>query len=196
MSCSRTYMVRTVIPPTDNIYSSYEDKIPGSWLFALDDSVINSQRQIKGTYICAAHNYISDISNVMAISLSNTIETVFEKTIKKDPQYINEGQINTEAKGSILVKLDRLESRLSCRPGLGKGKCSATTEIKIGIIVNGQKKRLLSSSVDNIGIADGSSGTICEGAAEVISSSISRSLQGALENIGERLSNSAKLRDL
>lgn len=177
------------------IYSSYDEKIPGTWILLIDDSAKNVTREIStSSYVCSAHKYPINIGNRLAYSIKQTMDSVFQNIIERSSMPTAQELKQTNAQGTILIKLDTFEPRVSCSMGFWSGSCTATTDVKFAVIVRGYNGKLFATSAGETATADGDSGSSCQGVAYVLSQSISKSTREALERVGERLANSSKLR--
>jgi hypothetical protein len=189
------YSVKPISMPAVNIYSSYDDKIPGTWIIIIDDSAKNVLREIRASsHVCSAHTYPIYFGDAITTSINRTMHSVFENTIERTNMPTFEELQQIGAKGIVLVKMDTFEPRLRCSMGFWSGTCTASSDIGFGIIVRRQHEKLFAASVGGSKTIDGDSGNACEGAVSILSESISKSVREALERMAERLSNSPKLR--
>ena len=190
-----SYAVKPVSMPAMNIYSSYDEKIPGTWVVVIDQDMENISREIRtSSYVCSAHKYPINVGDAIATSVKRTMRSVFENTIDRTSMPTNEELIALRANGTVLVKLDTFEPRLRCSQGFWSVLCTGSADIEFGVIVRGRNGKLFATSVGDSAIIDGDGGGACQGGANVLSEAISKSVKEALERMGERLSNSPKLR--
>jgi len=191
-----SYAVKPVSMPAVNIYSSYDEKIPGTWFIVLDEDMRNIDREISASsHVCSAHKYPINVGDAIATSVNRTMRSVFENTLERKSMPTNQELTEAGAKGTVLVKLDTFEPRVRCSMGFWSGSCTGSADIEFGVIVRGKDGKLFATSVGDSATVDGDSGGACEGVANILSESISKSVKEALERMGERLSNSPKLRD-
>ena len=189
------YNVKPVSMPALNIYSSYDEKIPGTWVVVIDDSAKNVVREISASsHVCSAHKYPINVGDTIATSIKRTMDSIFENVIERVNMPSSDELQQIDAEGTVLVKMDTFEPKLRCSMGFWSGSCTASTDIEFGVIVRGQQGKLFATSVGDSATTDGDSGGACAGAANVLAESISKSVREALERMGERLSNSPKLR--
>lgn len=192
-SCA--YNVQPVSTKALNIYSAYEEKIPGAYALIIDNSVRNVNREIAPvSYVCSAHRYPIVVGDSLAISVKQTLESVFEQVIEQSTLPSNESLSKLRLNGTVLVKLDDFSPRILCTQGFFAGTCTANTDISFGVTVRGVSETLLATAASGSKTADGSAGGACGGGAEVIADSITRATREALERLAERLSNSPRLR--
>ena len=189
------YAVKPVSMPAVNIYSSYDDKIPGTWFIVPDKDIQDIDREISpSSYLCSAHTYPVQIGSALAISVTRTMRAIFENTIIRNSLPTRAELVDSGARGAVRIKLETFEPRVRCQAGFWSGTCTASADIEFGVIVSGQNGRLFASSAGDSVTVDGDAGGACEGAADVLAESISRSAKEALERMAERLSNTPKLR--
>jgi hypothetical protein len=190
------YNVTPTTAPAVNIYSSYEKKVPGRWAIVLDDSVRTLRRDVKpATYICSAHSYPIDAGGALSSSLRRTFEQVADDTVSKDSIPSPQAMQAEGLTGSIFVKLDEFQPRLSCQQGFWAGTCSSTVDISIGTIIRAADgQTLLSTSAGSSRTADGGAGPACGDAGQAMSEATSRAMKDALERLAERMANSTALR--
>jgi hypothetical protein len=190
-----SYAVKPVSMPAVNIYSSYEDKIPGTWIIVIDEGMENISREIStSSYACSAHKYPINAGGAIATSVKRTMRSIFENTIEQNTMPTKVELERQNASGVVLVKLDSFEPRVRCSAGFWSMSCTGSADVEFGIIVRGQSGKLLATSVGDSATVDGDGGGACEGAANVLSEAISKSVKEALERMGERLSNSPRIR--
>jgi len=192
-SCA--YNVQPVSTKAINIYSAYETKIPGAYALIIDDSVRNVNREIAPvSYVCSAHRYPIAVGDSLAVSVKQTLDSVFEQVIEQRTLPSSESLSKVGLNGTILVKLDDFSSRILCTQGFFRGTCTASTDISFGVTVRGISESLFATAASGSKTADGDAGGACGGGAEVIADSITRATRDALERLAERLSNSTRLR--
>jgi hypothetical protein len=195
ISCA--YNVQPVSTKAVNLYSAYEDKIPGNYALIIDNSVRNVNREIAPvSYVCSAHRYPITVGDSLAISVKQTLESVFEHVTEQSTLPSNESLSKLGLNGTILVKLDDFSPRILCTQGFFQGTCTASTDLSFGVTVRALDKTLLATAASGSKTADGGAGGACGGGAEVIADSSTRATRDALERLAERLSNSPRLREV
>jgi hypothetical protein len=189
------YNVQPTTARAVNIYSSYENKIPGKYAIVLDESLRSVNRDVRpATYVCSAHSFPIALGDTLVISVKRTLDAVFEDALERPSMPSAEAMKRDGLSGAILVKLDDFAPRLSCQMGFWTGHCTASTDIAFGVNVRGPGGGLVSTGVAGSKTVDGDSGAACEAGANVLSESISRATRDALERMAERLANAQKLR--
>lgn len=189
------FNVKPVVSPAINIYSSYEDKIPGTFILILDSTVKSCTRDVRAsTHFCSGHTYPVDIGEPLSVSIERTMQSIFEIVILKDSVPV-EGELNElNAQGFIVVRLDHFQPRLSFTQGMWTNRDEATSDLSLGITIQGRNGPLLGASA-------GASRTVqhdaanCPDGAIALSEAISLSIKEAMERMAEKVTNSQKLRE-
>lgn len=186
-----SYAVNPVSISAGNIYSTEHDKIPGTWVVVTDESMENISREVSPSgYDCSVHKFPVNIGSAVTTSVKRTMRSVFENMVVQktmpDKEKINE----LGASGTVFIKLDTFEPRISCSIGFLSGSCTGISDIEFGVIVRKKDSKRFATSVVGSAKVDGDSGRACEGATNVLSEAISKSIKKALEQMGDQLSNS------
>lgn len=190
------YNVAPTTAPAINVYSSYEQKVPGKWAVVLDESVRTVRRDIKpATYICSAHSYPLDAGSALSSSVRKTLEQVIGETVLRDAIPNPQSMKSEGITGSVFVKLDEFHARLACQQGFWSGTCNSTVDISIGSILrNSDGQVLLSTSAGSSRTADGSAGGACSDAGAAMAEATSRAMKDTMERLAEKIANSNTLR--
>lgn len=180
--------------PAVNVYSSYDSRIPGTWIVVVDSGT-RFHREIKpSTYICSAHSYPFDSGDTIRASVIQTLQSVFDDASERTSHPSHDEMARQDFAGVILVRLESFQPRLACHQGFWSATCTATTDISLGVEVNGPRGRLLGTSVGSSKTFDGDAGAACGDAANVFAESYRLALRDALERLAERVSNAPRLR--
>jgi hypothetical protein len=190
------YSVPTTVSPAVNIYSSYEEKIPGTVVLVMDDSIKNVSQEIKASsYVCSAHTFPIRLDSALSQSIRQTTEAMFENVIEQNNLPTKDQLAQLNGKGVIYVKLNRFSPRISFSMGFWSSHANSNCDVVLDITVkDNQNKNLLVTSVSGSRTADGDGGGNCSNGANVLSDAISQSIRDAMERYAERLSNSEKVR--
>lgn len=188
------YNIAPTNAPAVNVYSSYDSKIPGTWVLVVDPSVEFSRDIKPSTYICQAHKYPFSTGDSIKASVTQTLTNVFEELAIRPSSPSAEEMRSQNWRGVIVIRLDSFQPRLACQQGFWSATCSATADLSFGLEVNGPDGRLLGTSVGSSKTADGDSGAYCGDAANVFSEAYRLALRDALERLAEKVSNTQRLR--
>lgn len=191
-----SYNVQPVSTKALNIYSAYENKVPGTYALVMDNSVrIVNKELAPASYVCSAHRYPISVGDSLAVSIKQTLESVFEQVIEQGTVPSSENLSKLGLNGIVLVRLDDFSPRILCTQGMFQGTCSASTDISFGVTVRGLTGPLVATAASGSKTADGDAGGYCGGGATVVAESITRATRDALERLAERLANSPRLRE-
>ncbi len=190
------YSVPTKVSPAVNIYSSYENKVPGTVVLVMDDSIKNVSQEIKASsYVCSAHKFPVRLDSALGQSIRQTTEAIFETVIEQNTLPTKDQLSQLNGKAVIFVRLNRFSPRISFSMGFWSASANANCDIVLDVTVkDSNNKNLLVTSVSGSRSADGDGGVNCSNGANVLADAISQSLRDALERYAERLSNSEKIR--
>jgi hypothetical protein len=192
-----SYKVATKVAPAINIYSSYEDKIPGKLVLVVDKSCTDVSMDLKPTsYMCSAHTFPVKLDTSLSSSIRQTTEAMFEEVIEQNALPSQEQMKHLNASGVLLVRLNRFSPSLRFTPGFWEGSATASCEMVIDVMVkDAQNTGIVTTAVGGSRTCDGSAGSSCSGGADILSEAISKCTQDTMERFAERISNSQKVRD-
>lgn len=176
-----------------NVYSSFENKLPGRYLLYVDGTQLN--RDIKPSdFNCAAHTYPLALTASFAESTRQTISNLVEE-LEVVPQPVDRtALIEMRARGMIIVRGEQTIGRLRVVPGFWSAGMETDVEIVASVTVDGRNGRLLGSTVSGRGVAQATAGAACEGGAKSLAQSASDAMRQTLTRIGEALVNSDRVR--
>lgn len=189
------YNVQPASTKAVNIYSSYENKIPGKWILVMDPSVRQVSRDVKpSTYICSAHHYPVNFGDSLAVSLRQTFQALVEDVEERPSLPSNEELTKIGARGAAVVRVDEFSPRLTCSMGFWSGTCTATVDLTVGLHAKRLDGKALATAVTGSKTHDGDSGGACGGGSEILSEASTRAMRDMLERLAERVANAGNLR--
>ena len=187
------------VPAVDvaNIYTSYEEKVPGTVALVVDAQEDVFDRTIKpNTYTLGAHKYPIAAATAFKTSVMNTTKSVFENVVDKNEIPSIEQMYTDNLNGYLVVHVKHFEPRISFIQGFWSATASSTVEIAFDFTVRDKNNNLIfSSAVSASRTAEGDAGGAGAGGAPVIADATKKAVTEALERYAERLSNSSKLRE-
>lgn len=187
------------VPAVDiaNIYTSYEEKIPGTVALIVDAQEDVFDRTIKpNTYTLGAHKYPIAAATAFKTSVLNTTKSVFENVVDRNEIPNIQQMYADNLNGYLVVHVKHFEPRISFIQGFWSATASSTVEIAFDFTVRDKNNGLiLSSAVSASRTAEGDAGGAGAGGAPVIADATKKAVTEALERYAERLSNSSKLRE-
>lgn len=190
-----SYPVKPVSVPAVGTYSSYDEKIQGTWVIVFDDGVNNISREVQSSsHACSAYTYPINIGDAFTTSIKQTMRSVFENTVEQSIVPSTEELHRIGAKGSILVRVESYEPGVYCSVKGFSGYCTVQVDIELEIIVHTEKDEVFSASIGDSAIVEGDSGSACQNVSDALSEATSKSLKETLEKVAERIINTPKLR--
>ena len=187
------------VPSVDvaNIYTSYEEKIPGTVALIVDAQEDVFDRTIKpNTYTLGAHKYPIAAATAFKTSVLNTTKSVFENVVDRNEIPNTQQMYADNLNGYLIVHVKHFEPRISFIQGFWSATASSTVEIAFDFTVRDKNNGLIfSSAVSASRTAEGDAGGAGAGGAPVIADATKKAVTEALERYAERLSNSSKLRE-
>lgn len=145
-------------------------------------------------FACAAHTYPVDARSAFIGSVQHTLGNIVE-AVEIVPRPLD--QVTIQARGltgMVLVEAQDLDIDLTVIPGFWSAEMEADAEVTISLVVDGPSGRLLGTHVEGDDDYKANAGGACEGGAIAIGKAVEEAMKEALERLGEKLSNSPRLR--
>ena len=188
-----TYQVQTVSAPQLDVYSNYENKVPGKWALIVDSSQFTHTVKSEGLS-CAAHNYPLDLSSSFKQSVAATFENIVDSVEVMDAPIPAETLTSRGYSGVISIRAEDLRSRLIFQPGLFTGTADVTVELDAGMTVFGPHGKLVGTRGTGKGEGNSDAGQFCGGATDAIGHASESAMKDLLGVLGERFSNAPQVR--
>ena len=198
-ACS--YEANVPVRPATDIHSSYDNPVAGR--FALHINASTLRRTITPTgMICAAYDYSFDGREAFRESVIATFERVAGSVEVVDTPLTQAELAAREMAGMIQVSAEAMDVALLGIEGVWTGgllmtdDIQASVELAVDLTVDGRDGRAFDTTIraDEVGFADG--GSACDGGAGAISRAMGNAMQELMETMGERFSNSPRVRAL
>ena len=153
-----------------NVYSSYEEKIPGRFALVVDSQPELLTKKVKASsFTCSAHNFPIALSNTFESSIYEATKSIYEEVSTRVTIPSKE-----ELSVYLLVKATHFEPKVTFIPGFFSGNVSTSADIGFEFSVRDRENKLiLSSAVSASRSSDGEAGGACEGGATSLSEAIS-----------------------
>ncbi len=187
------YQAPVAVTPNLNVYSSYEDKLPGTYVLYVSSEGFNQTIKPTG-YQCAAHSFPLDMGNTFKASVVKTMQQLVENLEIVDSPISVEELMRTGKKGMIVVRADNIDARIQFVPGFVTGTAISQVELSANMTVDSKVGRILGTTADGNGNAQSDSGAFCGGGANAVADAADKAMKQLLGQLGERLSNSPRLR--
>ena len=189
-----TYNASAPVSPAYDVYSNYDDKLPGQYALYVDSEKLAGEYSVEG-YACSAHNYSQDATGAFEQSVSKTFQNLVENLELVD-QPLSARDLEAQGyTGMIIVEAEDIDVRINVIPGFWTSDMSADVDLAASLRVNGREGRLLGTTVSGDDDAKTGAGAGCEGGAKALSEATSKALEDLMQRLGERLSNSRRLRE-
>lgn len=185
-----SYHTDVNVAPAYNVYSSYEEPIPGRWALHVDSQGLGARVVDVDGWICHAHEFPMDITLPFRKSVTETMSTLVEEIELVDSPFAMDALSRGGHSGQIVIRTDSFD------PKVWFGfRASAEVELEVSVIVDGLENRLLESTVSSEGDAEESAGAFCGGGAHALANATEEAIEEVLERLGERISNSRRIRE-
>lgn len=191
------YPVKPHMSPAIEIYNTYEEKIPGTYILNIDDMTDLRRTITPSSVYCSAHNYPIQATESVRSSIEQTMKSIFENIIIQNNLPSQTYIKDLNVKGTISVQIDSFYCRVQVIPGsiFRLATCNSTSKIEIGVRIRGKNKLLFATSVGDSSTADGTLRSGCGDVAQTMCRSIEICLENSLEHLAERISNCPRLRE-
>lgn len=189
-----TYQSSASVSPSYDVYSNYADKLPGHYALYVDAEEMSGKFNAQGR-ICSAHAYTQDARAAFKQSAVKTFQNLVENVEQVDQPLTQSDLLARNLDGQILIEVEEMNVRIKAIPGFWSGEMEADVELAAGLIVDGQEGRLLGTTVDADEDATTDAGSYCSGGADALSLATSEAIEELLQRLGERLTNSTRLRE-
>lgn len=190
-----SYKVDTPIAPSYDVYSSYTDKVPGRWAVLVDGEQLKGDFKVSG-YTCSAHSYPLDASLAFNTSVNKTLENVLENVEDVRSPLSRDQLVMGGYSGLIRVKGEEIDVDLDVVPGFWTAGMKAEVQMVAALAVDGQDGRLLGGRIASDADDDAEASGACSGGADAISKATEKALRRLMEDLGEKVSNEPRLRQL
>lgn len=189
------YQASIDVAPAYNVYSSYEDTIPGDWVLVVDTENIGPEIVRFPGLSCSAYTYPLDVSGSLTESARRTIGNIVENVeIIYSPVSRDELDRSSRA-GQIVLRGESVDADLTFHQGFWTNSVEAEVEIVLNIQVDGRVQRLLGTTVSGDAEAEAGAGAFCEGAADALSEAAAEAVRNTLRRAAEQISNGQRIRE-
>lgn len=187
------YNTPVAASPNLNVYTSYSNKIPGRFALIVDSEAFNTTVRPTGLN-CSAHHYPLDMRDAFKSSAAGTLRTLVEDVqILERPLPVPDLARQGYA-GQVVVNAETMNARLQIISGFWSNTADSVVELSAGMTVDTVAGRVLGTSAQGFGNAQNDAGMMCGDAATAIGTATEKALRQLLGQLGERLSNSDRLR--
>lgn len=190
-SCARN--VEVMSSPNLNVYTSYADKVPGKWALFVQGPALNRDVHTDGL-ACAAYSYPLKLESSFRQSVAGTFRNLVMDIDVLDQAPTMDTIRSGGYRGLIRVSGDDLRTHLTFMPGFFTSTAEVGVEIDAGVIVETPVGRVLGTQATGTGRSDHDAGAFCSGTAPALSAATAQAIKAVVGQLGERFSNSVRVR--
>lgn len=175
--------------PVLDIPSAYADKIPGTWLVAIDDSKLSTDVVLPAE-ACSQMDYPLDVARAFDKSVMDTFRGLAEEVRPADPNAV----LGKDYTGVVRVRVDNFRVTIREKPNFMQYAFQATVEIDAKLAVDGPNGRITDAESAGTADSEGASGMLCESAGPILAAAARNAIADALAPLAEKFANSASVR--
>ncbi|MDP3852627.1 hypothetical protein [Phenylobacterium sp.] len=181
------------VSPNLNVYSSYGEKVPGRFALFVDSEAFNTTVRPTGLN-CAAHSFPLDLRQSFEASTVSTMrQLVDEVQVVERP--IPATQLAAQGlAGQVTVSAETVTARVQVISGFWSSTADSVVELSAGLLVDSPTSRVLGTTAQGFGNAQQDAGAFCGNTANAIGVATEKAMRQLLGQLGERMSNSERLR--
>ena len=187
------YKASASFSPALDVYSSYKDKIQGTYLLHVASDQLFGEFRVSG-YDCSAHSYSLDLTQAFEGSVVRTIENLIERIDQSEIALDRHALRLQGYRGLIRVIGEDIEVDIKVIPGFWSAEMEAETKLTAAYVVDGLEGRLAGGRVYAEGKERHDAGAACSGGTIAVGKSAERALRRLMQQLGERIANEPRLR--
>jgi hypothetical protein len=141
-----TYTAQAPVNPSYNVYTSYQDRLPGKYALVVDGEQLAGDFKVRGT-ACSFHTYPLDAREAFKISVARTFEQLVEEVDVTDRPLNQAEMLAGGYVGLIRVSGEQIDVDLVVIPGFWTHQMEAEVQMTAALVVDGPDGRLLGTRV-------------------------------------------------
>lgn len=192
-ACS--YKATAPVSASYDVYSNYDTKVPGYFALYVESDEMQGEFKVSGV-ACSAHKYPLDARSAFEISTLKTLENLVERVELVDSPLSQESINSGGYDGLIIVRSEDLDVRLIVIPGFWSHEMEADVEMVASAQIESANGRVFGTTVSADEDFTSDAGSACDGGANAISEAASDAMKELMQELGERIANSERVRDL
>ena len=190
-----TYQSVVQVAPAFDVYTSYNDVIPGDWYLYVDTDDLKIENVRFAGFHCSAHTYPLDMSETFSQSAVRTVNNIVENVMLVDNP-IPQAQIERDGyAGQIMLIGEEIDADFILHQGFWTSNVEAQVDLTLAIVVDGQGDRLLGTIVSGDAEVTRDAGQFCGGAAVALGEAASEAVHDTLQRAAERIGNAPRIRE-
>jgi len=176
-----------------NVYSNYENKVPGKWAFFADGSrLFDKDVDVLGI-ACFANTYPLDARNSFEQSAFRTFSNLVEEIQQVNSPIAANQLARLGYHGQIIVKSESMKAEMSVSPGFWSSTLKGEVDITASVSAMTQKGRILGATASQEGETK-TDGVWCATLTKALGPAASESIKRVLTILGERFTSSPRVR--
>ena len=188
------YNAPTEVAPAYDVYSNYDEKVPGRFALYVDAEEMRGEGKVRGQG-CSFHSYPIDARNAFRKSVYFTLENLTEYIEEVDEPLSQDQLLFGGYDAMVRVTARDYNAKLTAIQSFWSTDIEADVEVEARMQVDAIDGRALGVSFEGSGDSEYGAGAACEGGAEALGEATSDAIKDAMEQMGERISNARKLRE-
>ena len=195
LGCSVTHNVNVGNAPAIDLYSSYNDKVPGKWALVLETSKLAALSVVPDGSSCRGHKHNIDVAHSFAPSIISTLSNVFESVVIERTTLSRSLASEAGYRGQIIVRGETFDAELRFIQAFWDAEYKASVKIVLSASIDGTQGRLYGSTVVGDAAATSSASATCEGGSKALGDATEGAVRESLLKLGEGMANSQRIRD-
>ena len=193
MGC--TYQSVVDVTPALDVYSSYDEEIPGTWALSINSDGFKDQIAEMEGFACSAHKFPVNPSSAFADSVTATLDNLVTDVHRVDNRLTTEALERSDYAGQINVKAESFDADLRVIVGFWSNDMKADVEMSASVTVSGGGERLLGKTLSGDGEHRTEQGLGCAGGSAAVGKATEVAMKELLQNLGEAFTNAPKVRN-
>ena len=190
-----TYQAAVDISPSLDVYSSYDNRIPGTWALTVDAREFDGQEADVEGLNCSFHKYPVNAGDAFTQSAVGTFRNLVEGVQMLDEPLTAEGLARSDDfTGQIIIDADDLDAEIVMIEGFWKSRMKAEVEMSASVVAISPEGRLFGRSLNAEGEGQADAGVACGGGGKATQEATEQTIEDLLQEIGEAVTNSPRIR--
>lgn len=187
--CTQPVAVETA-PPMD-VYSVYADKVPGTWLIAIENDDMKTTVTFPSE-ICSIYDFPVDLTANVQDSGLNSFRAVADDVRKADAKGHDAPQ--GAATGIIRVHIGNLQTAVRpLKQGWNAFDMQVTLDAQLTVESGG--KRILDAEATGSGASQSDAGAMCDDADTLVANAATEAVRQTLRPLAEKFANAREVRE-
>ena len=195
LSTGCTYTGSVDLNPAYDIYSNFDDKVPGRWAFSSDASDFVTDAVDMDGIQCVFHTYPLDAKQAFETSALHTFTNLVDDIDLVQNPISSDQLLDLGFKGQIIIRSKNMRAELEFIPGFWQAKAKSNVELTASLQVAGPSGNLVGTTASDDGNGKASAGFACEGGSDAVAEAANEAIKKVLTRLAERFASSDKVRE-